>query len=109
MSSTRVRCESAGTREDVRVKRANELWLSPPTTAISELKFLSSFNFFVNNNNRLIEMAFLFIYFYFGHVNEFNDDFGSLLRCAPTKDHTLDPLGETVEQVHRPFQTGIVV
>jgi len=54
-------------------------------------------------------MAFLFIYFYFGHVNEFNDDFGSLLRCAPTKDHTLDPLGETVEQVHRPFQTGIVV
>jgi hypothetical protein len=41
--------------------------------------------------------------FYFGNIDEFNNDFGSLLRCAPTKDHTLNPLGKTVEQVDGPF------
>ena len=45
---------------------------------------------------------------YFGDVDEFDDNFGSLLRSAATEYHTLDPLRQPVEQVHRPLQTRVV-
>lgn len=41
--------------------------------------------------------------FYFGNVNQFDDDFSSMLRRAATQNHTLHPLGEAVEQVDRPL------
>ena len=45
---------------------------------------------------------------YLGDVDKLDDDFSPLLGCATTQHHALDPLRQTVEQVHRPFQSRII-
>ncbi len=45
---------------------------------------------------------------YFSDVDEFDDNFSSLLRGTATEHHALNPLSQPVEQVHWPLQAWIV-
>ena len=42
------------------------------------------------------------------YITELHNDVRSLLRCGFTEDHTLYPLGKTIEQCYRPLQLWVV-
>ena len=46
---------------------------------------------------------------YFCNVDKFDYDICSLLRRGLTEDHTLHPLGQTIEERYGPLQFGVVL
>lgn len=106
----------------VSLRREMELWLRPPTTAISVLKFCSCSSFWKAKREEEVVAACYPAALrregagqdghgesgHLCHMHEVCDDQRPLRGCGLAEDHELDPLRDTVEEGDESLQNRIV-